>query len=106
MKVRRYLVLFAKGLFLTSQLYWLFWFVRGVKHFIWGVEEGWFIPVLSDPPLVYGMETIQHTLGMMLIVTCLTPFVLIPIYQCMYLAILAGNHIRKKRKETARQSHD
>lgn len=83
------------GLFLLSQGYWLYWLWRGVYYFRNGLESGWFISSLSNHQMLYGVDTISETIQMMILYTILTPCILIPIYQVLYVLVIAIRFLRR-----------
>ena len=100
MNLRQGFRLLTKGIFLISQAYWVFWLGMLIKHFFFGLRSDWLIPVLSDPEILYGFETIPNTLLWMGMVTVCTPCVGIVIYQAVYVLVSVGTRIWKRvRKE-------
>lgn len=101
MKWKQGLRLIAKGIFLISQVYWLFWLGVLLKYFFFGLRSDWLIPVLSDPEMLYGVETVFPTLLCMVMATFCTPCVGIVIYQGVYVLVSVGIRVWKRvRKES------
>lgn len=86
------------AIFIISQFYWLYWIGAGIKNFFFGMNSGWLMPSLSNPTNVnYYFATIGDSFALMIIFTAFTPFIIIPIYQVIYLITVLVKKIRKKR---------
>lgn len=86
-------------IFIISQFYWIYWIWIGIKNFIFGINAGWLIPSLANPNhIIFGFDTIDDSFAMAIITTIITPFIIIPIYQLIYLIVVIVRNI-KTRKE-------
>lgn len=83
-------------IFIISQFYWVYWIGVGIKNFIFGMNGGWLIPVRTEPT-IWGVETIDDSFAMALLLTVCTPFIIIPIYQVIYLLVVIVKRIKKKK---------